>query len=156
MKYPRKFAAAALWAGGSNPSTVKNKVEKALPVWYGIGSADNYYSEWKEDWEAMLSYFISLAGGNQKNKTTTYYSAFGTANLIKTDIYTGGTVEIRQSEAPNIIHGIINEYSNYIWNDFFSKYKKQEEKSVLVSTSAIAHRCLLVMSRNFPCRCEKE
>jgi len=140
MKYPEKIAAAALWAGGSNPSIVKDKAEQALPVWYGIGSADNYYNEWKKDGEAMIGYFIDLAGANPKNKTTTYYPAFGIANLIKTDIYTGGSVEIRQSEAANIIHGIINEYPNHIWNDFFSKYKKQEGKSVPASTANAALR----------------
>ena len=135
MKYPEKIAAAALWAGASDPSSVNGKVNKALPVWYGIGAADNYYSEWKTDWEAMIGYFIDLAGANPKKKTTTYYPAFGIADLIKTDMYTGGTVEIRYSEAANVIHGIINEYSNYIWNDFFSKYKKKNGNSILVPTA---------------------
>lgn len=135
LKYPGKLAAAALWAGGFNPSTVKGKVDKAIPVWYGIGATDHYYSEWEADWEAMMVYLIDLAGADPKNKTTKYYDAFGITNLIKTDIYTGGTVEIRQSLAPNIVHGTINEYPNYIWNDFFSKYKKQNGNSVQVSTS---------------------
>lgn len=80
----------------------------------------------------MINYFVSLAGGSISNKETLYYPAFGKENVIKTEVYKCRDIEIRNSEGANIIHGCINEYPAFVWNDFFSKYKKQNGVSVLI------------------------
>jgi poly(3-hydroxybutyrate) depolymerase len=131
--YPEKIAAIAGFSGPLDPKTVDPAKAKALPVWLILGNKDPYINavKWDTQMLALGAYWRGLAGcQSDEVPEVKYHTAFGIKNNIKTEVYKSGSVEFRYSIEDNIVHGMVNEFPEIIWDEFFSRYQKSGNISI--------------------------
>ena len=119
------------------------KPDAPLPVWEWRGQNENFTTGSEprnvQD-QQQLQFWTAFNQVNPTPQNTT--TTDGTYNY-KTQIYTGGTAEVRFTEVANQSHPYQTEYSTQIWNNFFSRMTRSSQTVAgtvtlegLVSTAA--------------------
>ena len=131
------------WITTFNLPTSLLKPDAPLPVWEWRGQNENFTTGSEprnvQD-QQQLQFWTAF---NQVNPTPQNVTTTDGTYTYATQIYTGGTAEVRFTEVANQSHPYQTEYSTQIWNNFLSRMTRSSQTIAgtitlegLVSTAA--------------------